>query len=377
MNMSDSMERSGDACNGTTTVDNNNSGSTGNNSFVGSILRSASQAIYGTPAGTKSTNSDANMTGPSTSTPKPVGSVNESEILAKLAEQNEKLTTIMQRLSKLDKIDVVEKNVSDMNEMMVRFEGKVTALEERERIKEREMISAKEKIKNLEEKCLSIESRYTKELKRHEIMIEGMSRSMEKMRKQEKEADAKITDLQCRSMKANLIFTGLEGESRNEDTESKLKIFIRRELGITTDVTFGNVHRFGRFVSWQSRPIVARFIFQRDLQLVKSQAYKLKGSQFGIREQYPTDVAERRRILYPVMRDARNDGNRVRLVRDRLYINGRYYDPDMRCDFEDDDVFCDARDTVIGVNDDDDDDEATVSVSMDDEASEGPGPSED
>ncbi|KAK3083528.1 hypothetical protein FSP39_024796 [Pinctada imbricata] len=203
-----------------------------------------------------------------------------------------------------------------------------------------------------------------------------MSRSMEKMRKQEKEADAKITDLQCRSMKANLIFTGLEGESRNEDTESKLKMFISRELGITTDVTVGNVPRFGRFVSGQFRPIVARFIFQRDLQLVKSQAYKLKGSQFGIREQFPTDVAERRRILYPVMRDARNDGSRVRLVRDRLYINGRYYDPDMSYDYEDDDVFCDARDTVIGVNDDDDD-EATVSVGMDDEASKGPSPSED
>ncbi|KAK3097820.1 hypothetical protein FSP39_013485 [Pinctada imbricata] len=40
------------------------------------------------------------------------------------------------------------------------------------------------------------------------------------------------------------------------------------------------------------------------------------------------DVERRRKSLYPVMRDFRNRGDRVRLVRDKLFVNGHLYAPD-------------------------------------------------
>ncbi|WAQ99979.1 LOW QUALITY PROTEIN: ZN320-like protein [Mya arenaria] len=41
--------------------------------------------------------------------------------------------------------------------------------------------------------------------------------------------------------------------------------------------------------------------------------------------QYPPEVNERRRHLVPIMKQARREGNRANLVRDKLYINNRLY----------------------------------------------------
>ena len=83
-----------------------------------------------------------------------------------------------------------------------------------------------------------------------------------------------VLDLQCRSMKNNLIFTGLH-EVSNEYTEDLLRDFLYSELGIDYKIEFGNVHRFGRN-AWDRRPIVARFLYFVDLQHVLDSAYKLR-----------------------------------------------------------------------------------------------------
>ncbi|VDI14753.1 Hypothetical predicted protein [Mytilus galloprovincialis] len=54
---------------------------------------------------------------------------------------------------------------------------------------------------------------------------------------------AAILDLQCRSMKNNLIFTGLH-RVPGEDTEELLRSFLYDELRIDYRIEFGNVHRF-------------------------------------------------------------------------------------------------------------------------------------
>jgi DNA repair ATPase RecN len=51
-----------------------------------------------------------------------------------------------------------------------------------------------------------------------------------------------ILDLQCRSMKKNLIFTGLY-EVRDENTEELLRHFLYKEIVIDFRIDFGNVHR--------------------------------------------------------------------------------------------------------------------------------------
>lgn len=137
-----------------------------------------------------------------------------------------------------------------------------------------------------------------------------------------------VLDLKCRSMKNNLIFSGLH-RVRDEDTESLLRCFLNQELGIEYHIEFGNIHRFNSPHSdYRKAPIVARFLYHRDLEYVLSIAYRLKGKPYGIREQFPPEIEQRRKPLYPVMRKAKQQYRQAKLVRDRLYIDNELYVPD-------------------------------------------------
>lgn len=58
-----------------------------------------------------------------------------------------------------------------------------------------------------------------------------------------------ILDLQCRSMEYNLLFTGLGGETKDEDTDGKLWDFIYFELVIDWNLEFCNVCMSVRSIS--------------------------------------------------------------------------------------------------------------------------------
>ena len=139
----------------------------------------------------------------------------------------------------------------------------------------------------------------------------------------------------------NLIFEHLEGENRDENIYHKLRCFLANELDIHKDIQFGNVHRYGRFVRGRPRPVIARFLCQEDLD-TQDRAPALRGTQFLIYRQYPAVMSDRRRDLKPVMDQFWRDGARVKLVRDKLYVNGELYDPsDDQWDGDDtDDINC-------------------------------------
>ena len=53
----------------------------------------------------------------------------------------------------------------------------------------------------------------------------------------------------------------------------------------------------------------------------------LKGSDYWVQEQFPPEVEQRRKALYPIMREERKKKNKVALVKDKLFINGVEYKP--------------------------------------------------
>lgn len=85
------------------------------------------------------------------------------------------------------------------------------------------------------------------------------------------------------------------------------------------------MHRFGKFTNEKNHPIVARFLYHNDLVNVKKNAYKLKGKPYGIHEQYPVEIEERRKKLYSVQKRLKESGRRTKLVRDKLYVDGKLY----------------------------------------------------
>jgi hypothetical protein len=102
-------------------------------------------------------------------------------------------------------------------------------------------------------------------------------------------------------------------------------MLLKLELKIHQHVELANVHRFGKPRSDGTRPIVAKFLYNK---VVKNRGNMLRNTPYGIQEQLPPDMNERRKHLLPVMHRFRNEGDCAKLVRDKFIVNGKLYVPD-------------------------------------------------
>ncbi|XP_062595662.1 uncharacterized protein LOC134257022 [Saccostrea cucullata] len=138
-----------------------------------------------------------------------------------------------------------------------------------------------------------------------------------------------VTDLKARSMRDNLVFTGIR-EHAWENTEQVLQDFLQRKYRLEYPLDFDRVHRMGKFNEFSelSRKIVAKFSFFKDKDHILSNAVRrLRGIGVFVNEQFPPEIEEKRKKLYPVMKQAKLDHKRTKLVCDKLFINGKEYIP--------------------------------------------------
>ncbi|XP_060066157.1 uncharacterized protein LOC132546457 [Ylistrum balloti] len=207
------------------------------------------------------------------------------------------------------------------------IENGLKSLTGRVRVLEKEVRETKEKTAECEKSAETINQFYeqikekneqnTMEIKRLQKQQElaeynakcAENRLMEVLETQESLRE-RVENVQCRSMKRNLIFHGIP-ETHNEEIEAKLKDFFHHSLKITKSAELANVHRFEKRYNDRPRPIVAAFLFQKDLELVRDSGRLLRGTSYGINEQFPKEVEERRKILYPALKDLKRAGHRV------------------------------------------------------------------
>ena len=95
-------------------------------------------------------------------------------------------------------------------------------------------------------------------------------------------------------------------------------------MDITEPIPFDRVHRLGKFNPEQARPIIAKFERFRDKEFVRKQAPRtLVNKPFGVNEHYPIEMENKRKLLYLEVKKARrNTENKVKFVKDRLFVNG-------------------------------------------------------
>ena len=96
-----------------------------------------------------------------------------------------------------------------------------------------------------------------------------------------------------------------------------------------SEFKFQNVHRLGERKDGKERSIIARFTRYSDQERVRSiAAEKLKAKpQFSVYQQYPHEIYERRRKLIPKMKELKRKKHTVKLVYDKLIVDGRRYNP--------------------------------------------------
>lgn len=142
-----------------------------------------------------------------------------------------------------------------------------------------------------------------------------------------------LLDIQCRNMRDNLIFSGIP-EQIQDNPEQAIKDFMHSSLKLpketVNNITFHRVHRLGsnnnkNTDNKRPRPIIAKFEHYKQKDLVKSKGKELRGTTFGLNDQFPREIQDRRRILVPLMKQFRQNGRKAVLTVDRLYVDGQLY----------------------------------------------------
>ena len=260
---------------------------------------------------------------------------NWQQVEATLLEQKSEIQTQNTRMSN------IEHKLSDLNNMkqnVNHLQNSLRLLTEKVNVTNERMSEYDVSIQTYSDLCDEIRSdKSQSDMSLNELYktVETLQNENERLRKGQAETESTLIDLQCRSMRDNLIFTGINepelSAEEYENTEETLCYFLRNEMNISEQIPFDRVHRIGPYQPNKDYPrhIVAKFEKFKDREKVRRAAPEtLKGKPFGVREQFPKSIEDRRKLLYPELKKAKRDPrNKVRLIRDKLYINNSEFIP--------------------------------------------------
>lgn len=231
--------------------------------------------------------------------------------------------TIMQRLDSMDKklsqLDTIQESITKVTKRLNTMDSKINKMESQ--------------IHDLE-KSKEFDGGFLDEITKKQTEIDNLLKRMQNIEKEneEKQATLKadIKDLRCRSMRDNLIFYKIR-EEKDENCENKILDFIENQMHIDnakTEIKLHRAHRIGTYDGTKTRPIVAKFAYYPDRERVRKAGKELKGSMYGVSEQFPPEIMETRRQLIPELKKARKEGKEAYIKIDKLYINKRLYNPE-------------------------------------------------
>ena len=132
-------------------------------------------------------------------------------------------------------------------------------------------------------------------------------------------------DQEARSRRNNLLFWKIP-EVPNENSEWLVQEVIYDDLEFGEDMEFviQRVHRYGKKARGKTRPLIVCFRDYRDVEDIIGSAVKLKGSWKGISRDYPNELNEARRALWPKYKELRRkygEGNVKFLFPAKISVN--------------------------------------------------------
>lgn len=153
------------------------------------------------------------------------------------------------------------------------------------------------------------------------------------------ELERRVVKQECFNRRNNIKFFGISDNEQesSEDTEAVLRAFLHREMKIPKkhldEIEFERVHRIPTRVreeriNQHPRPIIAKVSFFKDKQQIKSHIKQLpRGKGFGVADDFPKEVDDIRKELYPVLKKAKRDHktaffNVEKLIIDKVVYRG-------------------------------------------------------
>ncbi|MEW8546198.1 MAG: hypothetical protein AB2693_21985, partial [Candidatus Thiodiazotropha sp.] len=163
-------------------------------------------------------------------------------------------------------------------------------------------------------------------------MLKEIRKSQRALCDGENKVKEQLVNLNCREMHDNLLFYNVDEERGETDDACMEKVLgiVEDEMRIENarrDMKLHRAHRIGRFISGKTRPIVAKFVLYPDRERVRKAGSVLReaNSKYGVSQQFPKEIQDRRKVLVPIMKQARNEGKDAYIVVDKLYIDKVLY----------------------------------------------------
>lgn len=222
---------------------------------------------------------------------------------------------IKQKLHSIDKIEKtvnqISVKVSDLETQMKSLDTRLTQTEEScdfiskvHETQKNELKAAKDNLSKLQTKC------------------HGLENDTKTMKQNQESLNAKLTDLESRSMRENFLFYGIPEGGDGEDCDALVKAFCTDQLEMRGDyvhnMIFDRAHRVGQKAGSKVRPIVVKFHYYTEREKVRQTSFnftdKLKSSNHGVGVQLPKEIRDARKPLYSVMKKAKDEGQRVKFV---------------------------------------------------------------
>jgi hypothetical protein len=116
----------------------------------------------------------------------------------------------------------------------------------------------------------------------------------------------KSIDLEARSRRNNLIFGGIK-EVKFENCANAIADFLKDYLGIVDCPPIPRAHRLGRYERGTTRAIIVYFLDFRDTDFIISKANKLKNTHYNINRDFPPEIVQARKVLWPKYKKLREE----------------------------------------------------------------------
>jgi len=269
-------------------------------------------------------------------------------LIAMVQKMDTRLQSIESSVSKIDSIksemSQIKAEVSNLRQDNTDVKSAVKELE-----------TFRHSISDFIDECVSHTKSCTQTSKEIKISQSHLCEQIQHLQTRNDSQNEEILDLKWRSMRDNLVFVGIPENYLNdtEQTETSpshnaqeqtlrkfLTQYIENDVNINTDnkvkvenIKFHRVHRSGGPARpGKPRNIIAKFERYTDREMIREAGLKLNRKRSGlyINEQFPPEIEDRRRKLFPVLKRYRSDpstGVKCKLVRDKLYVGNKLYDP--------------------------------------------------
>ena len=167
--------------------------------------------------------------------------------------------------------------------------------------------------------------------------LKFLNSEIEELKSKANESERKIKSLNDRilyqdvySRRENLRFFNIpeSTDPTQENAKELIYRYMEREIEVdrARDIEFQRVHRIGVKKSGSPRPIIARFLRFPDRERVFKRAMEVKDEiEVRVYADYPKEIQERRRKLWPRLKQAREDGKRAFFDKkepDKLIVDG-------------------------------------------------------